>query len=148
MGGVSAQDKAEMTVFVDTSAWFAAINTKDRYHQRAAELIQAERPLTTSSFVLIETWLLLQSKISFVVAEGFSERIRRGVASLEHTTAGDLQHAWRLVSTFQDQSFSLVDRTSFAMMERLHISKAIAFDDDFVIYRYGANRDRASEVLR
>jgi hypothetical protein len=34
------------------------------------------------------------------------------------------------------------------MMERLEISKVISFDVDFVIYRYGPNRDRAFEVLR
>jgi predicted nucleic acid-binding protein len=47
-----------------------------------------------------------------------------------------------------EQSFSLVDRTSFAMMERLGISKIIAFDDDFVIYRFGPDRRQAFEVLR
>ena len=49
---------------------------------------------------------------------------------------------------FPDQKFSLVDRTSFVIMERLGISRVASFDNDFVVYRYGVNRDRAFEVLR
>jgi predicted nucleic acid-binding protein len=49
---------------------------------------------------------------------------------------------------FRDQRFSLVDRTSFAVMERLGVSRAIAFDDDFVVYRFGPDRRRAFEVMR
>ena len=60
----------------------------------------------------------------------------------------DLEHAWQMRNTFQDQSFSLVDRTSFAMMERLGISNVISFDDDFLIYRFGPDRRQAFEVVR
>ena len=49
---------------------------------------------------------------------------------------------------FSDQTFSLVDLTSFVVMERLGITHAISFDNDFVIYRYGVLRDRAFEVLK
>jgi len=70
-----------MTVFVDTSAWFAAVNVKDRYHERASELVRAEAKLTTSTFVLVETWLLLQSKMTFAVAEDFAEYVRTGAAT-------------------------------------------------------------------
>jgi predicted nucleic acid-binding protein len=137
-----------MTVFVDTSAWFAAANVKDRHHERASGLVRAEPKLTTSTFVLVETWLLLQSKMAFSVAEDVAEYIRTGAANLEETTRSDLHHAWQMRDAFQDQSFSLVDRTSFAMMERLGISRVISFDNDFVIYRFGADRQQAFEVLR
>ena len=33
-------------------------------------------------------------------------------------------------------------------MERLGIFRVASLDDDFAIYRYGRNRDRAFEVLR
>lgn len=137
-----------MKAFVDTSAWFAAANAKDRHHQRASELLGEEFEFVTSTFVIVETWLLLQSRLSFAIAEAFVDHIRLGAATLEHTLMSDIQRAWQLPATFQDQTFSLVDRTTFVMMERLGIAKVISFDADFLIYRYGANRDRAFEVLR
>ncbi len=50
--------------------------------------------------------------------------------------------------TFPGQNFSIVDRTSFAVMERLGISRVASLDDDFAVYRYGRNRDRAFDILR
>jgi uncharacterized protein len=137
-----------MRAFVDSSAWFAAANAKDRHHLRASELLGIELEFVTSTFVVVETWLLLQSRISFAIAENFVDQIRQGAATLEQTVMGDIEQAWHIAAAFRDQTFSLVDRTSFAMMERLGIAKAISFDADFLIYRYGANRDRAFEVLR
>ena len=37
---------------------------------------------------------------------------------------------------------------SFAVMERLGLTRVASFDRDFAIYRYGRNRTRAFEVLR
>ena len=74
--------------------------------------------------------------------------IRLGAAKIEPNEISDLEYSWRVREAFQDQPFSLVDRTSFAMMERLQISKVVTFDDDFVIYRYGPDRRQAFEVLR
>lgn len=134
-----------MRAFVDTSAWFAAVHVKDRHHERAVELLRGDLELTTSTFILVETWRLLRSRMG---AETFASYVRSGAASIEPTLMSDLEHAWRMPSMFGDQSFSLVDRTSFAMMERLGISKVISFDDDFLIYRFGPDRRQAFEVVR
>ncbi|HJU32706.1 MAG TPA: hypothetical protein VJ740_14675, partial [Hyphomicrobiaceae bacterium] len=74
--------------------------------------------------------------------------IRQGAAEVVTVIPGDLDVAWGITQTFPDQKFSIVDRTSFAVMERLGLSRVATFDDDFAIYRYGRNRDRAFEVLR
>ena len=102
----------------------------------------------TTDHVLIETWLLLNSRYRWSVAEQFWDKIRGGVARLEAITAADLQTAWTIGEVFADQNFSIVDRTSFAVMERLGVTSAASFDDDFAIYRYGRGRNKAFEVLR
>src|ERR1700694_2218124 len=132
-----------MRAFVDTSAWFAAANAKDRHHRRASELLDSEFEFVTSTFIMVEAWLLLQSKISFAVAESFVDYIKSGAATLEHVMMGDIHLAGQQPATCEDQKFSLVDRTSFVMMERLGIDKVLSFDNDFIIYRFGADRRSA-----
>ena len=41
-----------------------------------------------------------------------------------------------------------MDRTSFAAMERLGLTRVASFDDDFAVYRYGRGRTKAFDVLR
>jgi uncharacterized protein len=42
----------------------------------------------------------------------------------------------------------VVDRTSFAVMQRLGIERAASLDSDFAVFRFGPNRRRAFTVLR
>ena len=78
----------------------------------------------------------------------FWEGIRQGAAQVEKVTDADMQAAWAIGEAFSDQEFSIVDRTSFAAMERLGLTRVASFDVHFAIYRYGRNRDRAFEILR
>jgi predicted nucleic acid-binding protein len=59
-----------------------------------------------------------------------------------------MEAAWKIGEIFPDQDFSIVDRTSFAVMERLGLTRAASFDDDFAVYRYGHRRDKAFDILR
>lgn len=49
---------------------------------------------------------------------------------------------------YRDQDFSLADRTSFAVVERLAVMRAAAFDSHFAVYRFGSRRNRAFQVIR
>jgi hypothetical protein len=62
--------------------------------------------------------------------------------------SADLEAAWSIGLAFPDQDFSLVDRTSFAVMQRLGLTKAASFDEDFAVFRYGRTRDKAFEIIR
>ena len=137
-----------MSAFVDTSAFYAASDQGDQAHARANELLGAERPLVTTDHVLVETWLLINARGGHEAAERFWGGLRAAGVGVEIVTPGDLEAAWAIGDRFGDQSFSIVDRTSFAVMERLGVHRAIAFDDDFAVYRFGARRERAFEVLR
>lgn len=137
-----------MSLFVDTSAFYALTDDGDQAHTRASELLAGKEHLVTTDYVLLETWMLIDKRGGYAPAEAFWRSIRAGAASVEHVTPADLDAAWRIGEAFPDQEFSLVDRTSFAVMERLGVHRAIAFDDDFAVYRFGPRRDRAFELLR
>lgn len=136
-----------MSVFVDTSVWYAAADADDRSNARAKAILSESARLVTTDHVLIETWTLLRWRIHRAAAEAFWQGLRRGVAGIEPIGTADLEAAWAIGLIFPDQDFSIVDRTSFAAMERLGVERAAAFDPDFSIYRYGPKRDRAFEIL-
>jgi predicted nucleic acid-binding protein len=137
-----------LTIFVDTSIWFAAANIREQRNGRAQTILSGQPEMLTTDHVIVECWLLLNSRLHREAAEQFWRGMRSGIAQIEKVTLADLETGWAIGQAFSDQKFSLVDRTSFAVMERLGISRVASFDDDFAIYRYGRNRDRAFEVLR
>jgi predicted nucleic acid-binding protein len=137
-----------LSVFVDTSVWFGAANIRDRLNARAKNILADIVAPVLTDHVLVETWRLLHARVHRQAAEQFWLGVRRGAAQLETVLAADLESAWAIGEAFPDQDFSVVDRTSFAVMERLGLTRAASFDDHFAIYRYGRNRDRAFEVMR
>jgi uncharacterized protein len=137
-----------VSAFVDTSIWFAAANSRDRHNRRAKEILSAVKDPVMTDHVLVETWRLLNSRIHRRAADQFWLQVRRGIAELQNVMPVDLEAAWAIGEAFRDQDFAIVDRTSFAVMERLGIRQVASFDDHFAIYRYGPDRNRAFEVLR
>jgi predicted nucleic acid-binding protein len=137
-----------VSIFVDSSVWFAAAVANDRDNARAKSILQSTWNHVTTDHVLIETWLLLNSRCGRGFAERFWERIQQSAARLESVTAADLHVAWAIGLAYPDQAFSIVDRTSFAVMERLGIVQAASFDNDFAVYRFGPSRNKAFEMVR
>jgi len=137
-----------MSLFVDTSIWYAAADSSDASNVRAKSILSGGEALLTTDHVLLETWVLLRYRITRRAAEKFWEALRAGAAIIEPVGAADLEAAWQIGTAFRDQDFSIVDRTSFAVMRRLGIERAASLDDDFAIFRFGPNRRRAFTVLR
>jgi predicted nucleic acid-binding protein len=137
-----------VSLFVDSSVWFAAAVARDRDNGRAKSILQSTWDHVSTFHILIETWLLLNSRYSRDAAEGFWERILHSGTQIETVTAADMNVAWSIGLAYPDQAFSLVDRTSFAVMERLGIVQVASFDNDFAVHRFGARRDRAFEIVR
>jgi predicted nucleic acid-binding protein len=135
-----------VTLFVDSSAFYAAADLGDMSHGRATKLLGSGESLVTSDHVLVESWLLIHHRLGRSAAERFWTAIRGGAVALEPIGAADLEAAWTIGQAFADQDFSIVDRTSFAVMERLGLTRAATFDSDFAVYRFGPRRERAFEI--
>ena len=136
-----------MSLFVDTSVWYAAADSSDINNARAQAILAAGEALITSDHVLVETWILLRHRIGRHAAERFWDGLRSGVAVVELVGAADLEAAWQMGISYRDQDFSVVDRTSFAVMRRLGIDRAASFDNDFAVFRFGPNRRPAFPVV-
>jgi predicted nucleic acid-binding protein len=137
-----------MSVFVDTSVWYAAADRSDRSNAAAKRILKAQHDLLTTDHVLVESWLLLCGRLGRASAERFWEKLKGGIATIESVTGADLEAAWGIGQAFRDQSFSIVDRTSFAVMLRLGVHRAASFDDDFAVFRFGPDRKRAFAIER
>jgi uncharacterized protein len=137
-----------MSLFVDSSAWYAAVDKSDVNHARARTILSAEEDLVTSDHVLIETWQLLRHRLGRTQAERYWEGLRSGVAEIEPVLAADLEIAWGISEQFRGHDFSIVDRTSFAVMLRLGVRRAASFDDDFAVFRFGRGKRDAFEIVR
>jgi len=133
-----------MVTLVDTGAWYALADQSDRHHRAAREYYEtaADRQgLVTTDPILGETFALLSSHLGRPSALSFWAGLREARIPILPITVQEIEAAWHVAQAFPDQTFSFVDCTTFALMERLGIRDAFAFDSDFLVYRYGAGRE-------
>lgn len=121
-------------VFVDTSALLALVVGSDEAHEEAREgfgRLRAERAsLVTSSYVLVETYALLQSRIGLGAVRVFREAF---APLLDVLWVDEVVHEQALDALLlrDARRLSLVDATSFALMQAGRIDRAFAFDTHF-----------------
>ena len=53
------------------------------------------------------------------------------LAQVHHLTDGDIHAAWEVFRKFEDKDWSFTDCASYAVMNRLGINTAFAFDHHF-----------------
>ncbi len=93
------------------------------------ELVAEDRPLVTTNFVLAEFHALVLSRTDARSAL----RLLTDIETSQNTTVvrveiEDELRARAILFAFADKDFSLTDAVSFAVMARLRISAAVAFD--------------------
>lgn len=127
---------APSMLFVDTGAWYALLDRKDRNHDAAARFVQeSHSPLVTSTYVLDETVTLVQRHLGHALAIRVGQQLwAEKIARLVHVTPADELLAWSIFTRYPDKGFSFTDCTSFAMMQRLGLDTAFAFDAHFEQY--------------
>src|SRR2546426_8937268 len=72
----SVHHETPLIILIDTSVWFAAANIRDRYNERAKELLAAIAAPLLTDHTLVETWGLLNSRVHRQAAENFWLGIR------------------------------------------------------------------------
>ena len=135
-------------LFVDTSMFLAAANAGEPANARAKEILSDGGRLLTTDHVLVETWFWMRRRGGRHAADTFWGRAREGGVEIESAGPADLEVAWAIGESWPDQDFSLVDRTSFAVMQRLGIHRVATLDDHFGAFRFGPRRERSFELVR
>ena len=119
--------------FVDTSFWVGLRFLRDARHEDARRLWESGTgALLTTTLVLGETWTFLSRKAGHRRAVQFVDAVERldslTVRSVDEDLAAD---AWRWLKRHDERPYSYVDATSFALMRKLRLREALAFDGDF-----------------
>jgi predicted nucleic acid-binding protein len=133
-------------MLVDTGAWYAVADASDRHHEEARRFYLEQAPLgrlVTSDLIVAESWALISARLGRPAALTFWETLRETRTPLLTIDTSDLESAWHILHAFPDQTFSFVDCTTFALMARVGIDEAFAFDAHFLVYRFGSSRQRS-----
>ena len=125
-----------MRLFMDTSSLIALNDRSDQYHKAARSFISHLSPvddLITSNYIIDETITHLRRTIGVMATVKFAESIFSGkVCQIMYIDHEVEMSAFEIFKKFSDKVLSFTDCTSFALMKRLGISRAFAFDEDFL----------------
>jgi predicted nucleic acid-binding protein len=119
--------------FVDTGAWVALFVEVDAQHHAARAWINSNRDrLITSDYIVDEVLTLIQARFRRQTAIRAGQVLfGQDLAGLIQLTNRDKQRAWEMFRSHSDKGWSFTDCTSFALMKRLGVSIAFAFDRHF-----------------
>lgn len=129
-------DTTRAAVFVDTGPWIALMDPRDQWRQSAlavmSELRAGRRTLVTTNLVLMEAYTGLVGRI----AHAAIARLRTLAASTNQLRVIRVdesieEEAWRLFLRHDDKAYSMIDCTSFVVMEQLGVTTAFTFDHHF-----------------
>jgi hypothetical protein len=125
-----------MKIFVDTSAWLALNDRNDQYHSEAVSKLKIvtkqKIELITSEYVLDESITIIRYRVSHKAAVVFGDSLMNStIVTVADITEEERFRAWMLFKKYDDKELSFTDCTSFALMNKLKLRKAFAFDDHF-----------------
>ena len=123
-----------MSVFVDTSAFYAVLDGDCADHKAAAEhwakLIRGKTALISSNYVLVETIALVQHRLGMQAVHAFHENALPMV-HIEWVDEWCHKAAIAGLLTAARRQLSLVDCVSFEVMRQLGIKVAFTLDRHF-----------------
>ena len=131
-------------MFIDTGAWIALNNKKDKYYRDAVkankDFLDKGYFYISSDYVLDETYTLFRYDVGHERAVEFGGEIKSlqemGKIRIVHINQDILDNAWEIFEKYSDKDFSFTDCTSFAVMEMLGINEAFSFDRHFEQYGF------------
>jgi hypothetical protein len=120
-------------IFVDTSAWYAAIIPSDENHAAAVTWLNRNfELLLTTDYIVDETLTLLRARGEQKRALLMGDRFfKAGLADIYHLTESDVRETWEVFRQYDDKEWSFTDCSSKVVIEKLGLAQAFAFDHHF-----------------
>ncbi|MEP7345880.1 MAG: PIN domain-containing protein [Gemmatimonadaceae bacterium] len=123
--------------FVDTSAWYPALVRNHPQHDVLAaslrERVSQGQRVVTTNLVVAETHALLLHRVGRDPALNFVRTVHEPPILVVESNRDLEERAIALyLDRYRDQSFSLTDGVSFAVMKERRITDALTLDRHFV----------------
>lgn len=130
------------SVFLDTSGWLAAANTREKLHTEAAatydDLVDRGTRFVTTNLVVAEMHILTVreqgAKSGLALLDAiYADPLYTVIASTRELES-DATDRW--LRPYHDHRFSLADAVSFEVMRKERIAEAFALDHHFEVAGY------------
>ena len=120
-------------IFVDTSAWYAAIIPSDMHHHSVTAWLRLnDLPLITTDYIIDETLTLLRARGERHRALLLGDRFfNSGLTEIYLLSEVDLKQTWENFRHYDDKDWSFTDCSSKIVIEKLGITKALTLDHHF-----------------
>lgn len=118
-----------MTLILDTSGLYAALNPRERTHEAClAAVTRAIPPLVLSPFVLAELDYLLLSRAGVGVELALLDDVARGVYGLAPFSPPDVAQARAVAAAYEDPGLGLADASVLVLCERYDTVDLLTLD--------------------
>jgi len=132
-------------IFVDTSAWCAVRDEKDKNHDIAflfaEEIIEERYRLVTTNYIIDEAYTRLLDRIRHDLIIQFKnntdQMLNSKILTVIQISESIQESAWEVFEKYNvDKEWSFTDCTSKVVMEQNQIDEVFTFDDDFKQMRF------------
>jgi predicted nucleic acid-binding protein len=127
--------------FVDTSAWIAISDRRDRFHAAAKaeqnRLLIDRWTFITTNLVVSEAYVIIRRSGGHSQGMQFLQALRTSPRVARICSTEDLElEAEEILKNHQDQAFSYVDAVSFGVMRNRGVEHAFSFDRHFAAMKF------------
>lgn len=123
-----------MSIYIDTSAFFAILDSGDKFHKESKDtflrLIGDKEIFHSSNYITIETIVLVQNRLGLDAVRAFQDDI---VPIINIHWVDERIHNIAVSSLLiaRRKNISFIDYTSFELMRLLGLKKVFTFDKHF-----------------
>src|SRR4030042_3099939 len=120
-----------MSIFIDTSAFFAILDSGDKFHKETKNtflmLIGDKEIFHSSNYVIIETIVLIQTRLGLDALRAFQDDVVP-IINIHWVDEGIHNIAVSSLLIAHRKNISFIDYTSFELIRLLGLKKVFTFD--------------------
>ena len=129
-----------MNLFIDSSAYIAFYNKRDKNHDKALSFINKIKNKELGPVIFYTSDYIFDETVTTILAltknKKYATKIGESIRNSKITRIIKINdeifdEAWKLFKTYRDKLWSFTDCTSFIIMKKINIKTAFSFDKHY-----------------